>query len=221
MTIDVERIKEYNKKYKESQSKVANLQAELDMNNREIDRLCKELSAELGISITRENVEQVYMQKVQEINNNLELGENILKRIESEEKGLKESSELEGELKVNNPNMSGNTGMNGNASMGNNVGMGGMPQMNPMSNMGSMSGFGNAGNTGNAGMGSMGGFDTLGGMPQMEIKADEQPVSQASGVGGVKNPFINQAMGSPVIPQMFSRNGGDVPSLNESDFDSI
>ena len=55
-------------------------------------------------------------------------------------------------------------------------------------------------------------------MPQIDIKADEQPVNQG---GGVKNPFISQAMGSPVIPQMFSRNGGDVPSLNESDFDSI
>lgn len=212
MTIDVERIKKYNKKYKESQSKVANLQAELDMNNREIDRLCKELSAELGITINRENVEQVYMQKVQEINSNLELGENILKRIESEEQGLKNSSELEGELKTKSSgvNMAGNVGSAGIAGMGgmgvmpNMNNMGAMPQMNTMTNMGGMS--------------SNAGFDSLGGMPQVDVKADEQPVSQG---GGVKNPFISQAMGSPVIPQMFSRNGGDVPSLNEGDFDSI
>lgn len=209
MTIDVERIKKYNKKYKESQSKVANLQAELDMNNREIDRLCKELSAELGITINRENVEQVYMQKVQEINSNLELGENILKRIESEEQGLKSSSELEGELKTKSSgvNIAGNVGSAGIAGMGvmpNMNNMGAMPQMNTMTNMGGMSG--------NAG------FDSLGGIPQVDVKADEQPVSQG---GGVKNPFISQAMGSPVIPQMFSRNGGDVPSLNEGDFDSI
>lgn len=212
MTIDVERIKKYNKKYKESQSKVANLQAELDMNNREIDRLCKELSAELGITINRENVEQVYMQKVQEINSNLELGENILKRIESEEQGLKNSSELEGELKTkpSGVNIADNVGSAGMAGMGvmgvmpNMNNMGAMPQMNTVTNMGGMSG--------NAG------FDSLGGMPQVDVKADEQPVSQG---GGVKNPFISQAMGSPVIPQMFSRNGGDVPSLNEGDFDSI
>lgn len=212
MTIDVERIKKYNKKYKESQSKVANLQAELDMNNREIDRLCKELSAELGITINRENVEQVYMQKVQEINSNLELGENILKRIESEEQGLKSSSELEGELKTKSSgvNMACNVGSAGIAGMGamgvmpNMNNMGAMPQMNTMTNMGGMSG--------NAG------FDSLGGMPQVDVKADEPPVGQG---GGVKNPFISQAMGSPVIPQMFSRNGGDVPSLNEGDFDSI
>lgn len=203
MTIDVERIKEYNRKYKENQQKVANLQAELDMNNREIDRLCKELSAELGVQITRENVEDIYEQRVKAINTSLELGENILSRIESEEKGLKESSKLEGELKNIKPqnNMGG---MNGNTS-----------------NMNGMGGY-----VGNAGMGGFtnntpqmntNGFDTLGGMPQMEIKADEVPNSG----GNVKNPFIAQAMGSPIIPQMFSRNGGDVPSLNESDFESI
>ena len=134
MTIDVERIKEYNKRYKESQSKVANLQAELDMNNREIDRLCKELSAELGITINRENVEQVYMQKVQEINSNLELGESILKRIESEEKGLKSSSELEGELrtKTGGMNTTGNAGMIGNAGVAGIGAMGVMPNMGKM-----------------------------------------------------------------------------------------
>lgn len=218
MTIDVERIKEYNKRYKESQSKVANLQAELDMNNREIDRLCKELSAELGITINRENVEQVYMQKVQEINSNLELGESILKRIESEEKGLKSSSELEGELRIKTGgvNTTGNAGMIGNTGNAGVAGIGAMGVMPNMGNMGAMPQMNTMG--GNAGMVGNAGFDSLGGMPQIDIKADEQPVNQG---GGVKNPFISQAMGSPVIPQMFSRNGGDVPSLNESDFDSI
>lgn len=206
MGIDVERIKEYNRKYKESQSKVMSLQAELDMNNKEIDRLCKELSIELGIEITRENVESIYVEKVKEINSSLELGESILNRIENEEKGLKESSVLEGELKLqtsqNNANR--NTGMMGNSNM------------TPMNNM---QNFGNS-------MGQVGqvqqnndGFDSIGGMPQMEIKADEN-ASAMSG-NGIKNPFISQAMGSPVIPQMFSRNGGDIPSLSESDFDSI
>lgn len=218
MTIDVERIKEYNKKYKESQQKVANLQAELDMNNREIDRLCKELSAELGVQITRENVETVYEQKVNAINTSLELGEKILTRIETEEKGLKESSKLEGELKAPNMNnMGGNVGNAGNACGMGNMNMGNMGGMAPMSgNMAGMTNMG--GNVGMAPMGNNGGFDTLGGMPQMEIKADEQVMGNSM---GVKNPFITQAMGSPVVPQMFSRNGGDVPSLNESDFDSI
>lgn len=215
MGIDVERIKEYNRKYKESQSKVMSLQAELDMNNKEIDRLCKELSIELGIEITRENVESIYVEKVKEINSSLELGESILNRIENEEKGLKESSVLEGELKLqaSQSNANRNTGMMGNSNMTpmNNMqnfgnGMGQMGQMGQMSQVGQV-------------QQNNDGFDSIGGMPQMEIKADEN-ASAMSG-NGIKNPFISQAMGSPVIPQMFSRNGGDIPSLSESDFDSI
>ena len=51
--IDIERVREFNRAYKQFKQREVELTAERDMNNKEIDRLCKELSEELGIEITR------------------------------------------------------------------------------------------------------------------------------------------------------------------------
>ena len=141
MSIDVERVKSFNARYREAQQKAATIKAEIDMNNREIDRLCTELSNDLGITVTRENVEQVYASNVEEINKKLELGEDILNRINNETASA-----------VGNTCNVGNVGMTGNNV---NVGNAGMTQQMGAQQTGvQQMGVGNM-NVGNTGVGNM------------------------------------------------------------------
>jgi hypothetical protein len=138
VSIDVERVKSFNARYREAQQKAATIKAEIDMNNREIDRLCTELSNDLGITVTRENVEQVYASNVEEINKKLELGEDILNRINNETASA-----------VGN---TGNVGMTGNVGNVGNVGM--TQQMSVQQTGVQQMGVGNM-NVGNTGVGNM------------------------------------------------------------------
>ncbi len=145
--IDVERIKKFNAGYKEAQQKAATIKAELDMNNREIDRLCAELSNDLGVSVTRENVAEIYKSNVDEINKKLELGESILNRINNETQGVAVGQQV------------GNVGVQQVSGVGQQIGAQqvgvqqvgnvGKAGMNMMPNMGMGQQMGNVGQVGN------------------------------------------------------------------------
>jgi len=87
MSIDVARVKEYNKKYRECTLKVSELKAKIDLANKTIDDLCNELTNELGVHVTRDNAHEIYAKYTKEINEKLQIGEEILNRIASEEIG--------------------------------------------------------------------------------------------------------------------------------------
>lgn len=91
--VNIEEVKKYNaslKQYKEQSSRLA---VEIEVNNKELEQLCTQLSAELGVEVTPDNVEQIYNEQVQKINNILETGNTILNKIESESNnGIKQST---------------------------------------------------------------------------------------------------------------------------------
>lgn len=94
--IDVARVKQYNLEYNKCKEKAMQLNAEREMNKKEIDSLCAELSSELGMQVTLENIESIYNDKVDKINADLLLGESIIKRIEAEENQLSNGSAVQG-----------------------------------------------------------------------------------------------------------------------------
>jgi prefoldin subunit 5 len=83
--VNLEEIKRYNAALKQYKEKAASLNAEIEYTNRELDTLCSELTAELGIQVTRDNVEQIYNEQVAKINSTLQSGNAVLAKIASEE----------------------------------------------------------------------------------------------------------------------------------------
>lgn len=88
MTINVEEIKKYNAALKQQKDKANKLVAERDYKKSELDRNCKELSRELGIEVTPENIKGIYEEYVVKISNAVKSGNEILKRIQSEEERI-------------------------------------------------------------------------------------------------------------------------------------
>lgn len=83
--IDLNQVRQYNASLKQYKDKASSLKAEIDYTNKEIDTLCTELSAELGINVTRDNIQQVYEDQVSKINSTLQSGNAVLAKIASEE----------------------------------------------------------------------------------------------------------------------------------------
>lgn len=90
--LDIARIKQYNKELRELTDKSAQARAELEISTQELYRLCTELSQELGIQVTPQNLETVYAQCVEKIENTLKTGEEILGRIKKEEEAVSDTS---------------------------------------------------------------------------------------------------------------------------------
>lgn len=92
ISVDIEQVKQYNKILETYKNKSAQLKAEIEVNSREINRLCGELSKELGIEVTPENIRSIYEEQVKSINNNLAVGMDILNRIREEERIAQEDA---------------------------------------------------------------------------------------------------------------------------------
>ena len=86
--INIEEVKKYNKSLKEYKDKSAKLNAQIEFNTKEIENSCKELSEELGIEVTTENIESIYEEYVAKINESLRVGNSILEKIREEESGV-------------------------------------------------------------------------------------------------------------------------------------
>lgn len=83
--INIEEVKKYNASLREYKDKSSKLRAEIEFNEQELKRQCDELSKTLGIQVTPENVESILNEKIAKINNTMEVGNEILKRIKAEE----------------------------------------------------------------------------------------------------------------------------------------
>lgn len=87
MNVSIERIKKYNETLKAYNEKGAQLKAELSFNINELNKLCQELSQEIGVEVTTDNIEEVYKNYVSKIEETLRVGEEIFERIRAEEQG--------------------------------------------------------------------------------------------------------------------------------------
>lgn len=83
--INVEEIKKYNESLRAQKDRASKLRAEIEFNTTELNRICQELTAELGIQVTPENIDTIYNDRVSKINSTLETGKEILKRVAEEE----------------------------------------------------------------------------------------------------------------------------------------
>lgn len=83
--VDLNQVKQYNVSLKQYKDKAASLNAEIEYTNKEIDALCTELTTELGIQVTRDNIQQIYDEQVSKINSTLQSGNAVLAKIASEE----------------------------------------------------------------------------------------------------------------------------------------
>ena len=70
--INVEEIKKYNEGLRAHTERAAKIKAELEINTNELNRICEELTAELGVTVTPENIEAIYKENVEKINNTLQ-----------------------------------------------------------------------------------------------------------------------------------------------------
>ena len=82
--INIEEVKKYNESLKQYKEQSNRLTVEIEMNEKELNNLCEQLSAELGIQVTPDNVEKIYEEQVEKINQTLETGNAILQKIEQE-----------------------------------------------------------------------------------------------------------------------------------------
>lgn len=87
--VDTNVVKQYNTSLKQYKEQSARLSVEIEMNEKELKQICEQLSAELGTTVTPENVEEIYNEQVNKINQTLETGNAILKKIEQEAAGVK------------------------------------------------------------------------------------------------------------------------------------
>lgn len=83
--VDLNQVKQYNASLKQYKDRAASLNAEIEYTNKEIDALCTELTTELGIQVTRDNIQQIYDEQVSKINSTLQSGNAVLAKIASEE----------------------------------------------------------------------------------------------------------------------------------------
>lgn len=85
--MNINEIKEYNAKVQAAQKKVADINAERNIRTQELNKLCAELTQELGYAVTPDNIEQVYQQVSKSIEDTMASGNEILTRVEQEING--------------------------------------------------------------------------------------------------------------------------------------
>lgn len=83
--VNIEEVKQYNASLKQYQDKASQIKAGIDYSKKELDRLCAELSSELGQEVTPENIRSIRDERLKKIQNTLEVGKEILNRIKKEE----------------------------------------------------------------------------------------------------------------------------------------
>lgn len=98
--INLDEVKQYNATLKQYREKAANLNAEIEYTNKELDALCAELTAELGKPVTRDNIEQIYNEQVASIESTLQSGKAVLAKIAGEEQN---KSQVVGQVNTVSP----------------------------------------------------------------------------------------------------------------------
>jgi predicted RNase H-like nuclease (RuvC/YqgF family) len=88
-------IRQYNKEVQEYQKKASELLASKDYQQKELLRLCKELSELTGQSVTPENLEAVYQSQMTQFQQTLKTGREIIERAKAEEQSLGGTSSVD------------------------------------------------------------------------------------------------------------------------------
>lgn len=83
--INIEDVRKYNASLREYKDRSAKLRAEIEFSQQELKRQCEELSTELGIEVTPENVQEILTERIDKIKNTMAVGTDILNRIKAEE----------------------------------------------------------------------------------------------------------------------------------------
>ena len=81
--VDLQRVKKYNDALKNAKDNSNKIATEISYAKRELEKLCAELSTELGETVTVENVAEIYKRESEKIERTLSMGEEILARIVS------------------------------------------------------------------------------------------------------------------------------------------
>lgn len=82
--VDINQVKQYNEQLKRYKEQAAKIKVEIEMNTSELNRLCEELTAELGVQVTPDNIEKIYNDRVEKVRNTLQSGTEIMDRIRQE-----------------------------------------------------------------------------------------------------------------------------------------
>lgn len=88
VSIDLDRVRSYNSKCNDYKKKLSNILAERKFMAERLEQTCAQLSKQLGMTVTPDNIEEVYESKSKEIMQTLETGEEILRRIESDDSDM-------------------------------------------------------------------------------------------------------------------------------------
>lgn len=83
--INIEEVKNYNRQIKDCRDKAAKMQAAIEFNQKELDRICAELTKELGKPVTVDNIKQIRDEYIAKVKNTITVGNGIIQRIKSEE----------------------------------------------------------------------------------------------------------------------------------------
>lgn len=151
--MDITEIRNYNKEVQTYQSKASELLASKDYRQKELDKLCKELTELTGRQVTPDTLETVYTEMMSQFQQTLNTGREIINRAKAEEQSLnvvntagvgagQSGSTGAGTVGVG-------TGQTGNAGFGSGFGFngfaqmgGGLPGVPPMNGAGQMGTFG-------------------------------------------------------------------------------
>ena len=132
MGIDLERVREYNKRCNSYKEKLSELSAERKIVSANLDNICKQLEKQLGREVTPQNIEEVYQAESLKVMNTLEAGESILQRIERAENGGQEQTSMAENPVNEQASMTGQATMAGSPGAIN--GFGGTPVNQPANN---------------------------------------------------------------------------------------
>jgi len=96
--IDMNQIRQYNQSLKQYREKGAQINAQIQFTKKEIDTICKELSAELGVEVNESNLEQIYTEQIEKINATLNAGNAVLQKIAREEQVIASGNSSNGNI---------------------------------------------------------------------------------------------------------------------------
>lgn len=101
--IDINQVKQYNTSLKQYRDKAANINAQIEFTQKELNTICKELSVELGIEVNESNIEQIYNEQVEKINATLKSGNTVLAKIAEEEQKIATGQTVQAQQPVQQP----------------------------------------------------------------------------------------------------------------------
>lgn len=108
--IDINKAKEYNESVKMYRNMASQLQAEIKVNREQLTAYCNELSQELGIEVTENNLKEVLESQKQKIEAIMNTGNAVINKIKAEQNNTAVNNSV-GTPVVNNGVSGANAGM--------------------------------------------------------------------------------------------------------------